>query len=216
MRKEIVVGLDGSPSSKLALQWAAQQAKTTGDVLRAVHAHDRPYRPSSTDPEPQTTPSELTPEDLQEDAYRRAITAVFEAVSPHSDWVLEFVRGHPGEVLVQQSKDAQLLVVGTREHVGLDHLLVGSVSHYCLSHAACPVVAVPTPAHDDSVGSAEQEPEQAAAAVTAEAESAERKESVVKTSRGGLVVVGVDGSGESVAAARYAAAAAAARAATFC
>jgi hypothetical protein len=34
-------------------------------------------------------------------------------------------------------------VVGTREHVGLGRLLVGSISHYCLTHATCPVVAVP-------------------------------------------------------------------------
>ena len=46
---------------------------------------------------------------------------------------------------MRRSKDAKLVVVGTREHVGLDRLLAGSVSHYCLSHAACPVVAVPAP-----------------------------------------------------------------------
>jgi Universal stress protein family len=146
--------------------------------------HDRPYRPSSADPEPQTSPTELPPEDVQEDAYRRAITAVFEAVSPHPDWVLEFVRGHPGEVLVQQSKHAQLLVVGTREHVGLDRLLVGSVSHYCLGHAAGPVVAVPTPAHDDSVRRAEQEqPEQAAAAVRLTAPVSRRRRRVTRRRR---------------------------------
>jgi hypothetical protein len=82
---------------------------------------------------------------------------VFEAVSPHRDWVLEFVSGYAGEVLVRRSKDAQLLVVGTREHVGLGRLLAGSVSHYCLSHAACPVVAVPAPPHDVPVGNAEEE-----------------------------------------------------------
>jgi nucleotide-binding universal stress UspA family protein len=35
------------------------------------------------------------------------------------------------------------LVVGTREHVGLERLVTGSVSHYRLSHAECPVAAVP-------------------------------------------------------------------------
>ena len=39
-------------------------------------------------------------------------------------------------------------MVGTREHVGLGRLLTGSVSHYCLSHAGCPVVAVPSPPSD--------------------------------------------------------------------
>jgi hypothetical protein len=38
-----------------------------------------------------------------------------------------------------------MLVVGTREHTGVRRLVGGSVSHYCLSHASCPVVAVPGP-----------------------------------------------------------------------
>ena len=71
-------------------------------------------------------------------------TMVFEDISPRPDWLIQFATGEPGPVLVRQSRDSQLLVVGTREHVGLGRVLVGSVSHYCLSHADCPVVAVPT------------------------------------------------------------------------
>ena len=85
---------------------------------------------------------ELTRDEI-DDSYRDAITAVFEVVSPSPDWVLEFVHGYAGELLVLLSKNAELLVVGTREHIGLGRLLAGSVSHYCLRHAACPVVAVP-------------------------------------------------------------------------
>jgi nucleotide-binding universal stress UspA family protein len=184
MINEIVVGLDDSPSSKLALQWAAHHAKSTDAVLRAVHVF-------STD---------------LEDTYRQAITAVFEAVSPRPNWVLEFLRGYSGEVLVRQSKDAQLLVVGTREH---DQRLVGSVCHYCVSHAACPVVAVPSIDHDHPVSSSpEEQSEQAPATVALEEESAARKTSGVGASRRPLVVAGIDGSAESLAAARYAEAAA--------
>ena len=52
--------------------------------------------------------------------------------------ILQFASGDAGNILVQQSQDARLLVVGTREHAGLGRLLSGSVSHYCLSHAVCP------------------------------------------------------------------------------
>jgi nucleotide-binding universal stress UspA family protein len=156
MRDEIVVGLDDSPSSKAALQWAAQQAKSTGAVLRAVHALGRPYGFAAPDIPLSVEPTELTPEEPP-DTRRNAITTAFEAMAPHPDWVLEFVSGYAGEVLVRKSKDAQLLVVGTREHVGLGRLLAGSVSHYCLSHAACAVVAVPAPIHDFSVGNAEED-----------------------------------------------------------
>ena len=103
---------------------------------------------------------------------------------------------------MRQSKDAQLLVVGTREH---DQRLVGSVCHYCISHAACPVVAVPSTDHDHSASSAQEEQsEQTHAGVAPAAESAARKTSGVGTSRSPLVVAGIDGSAESLAAARYA------------
>jgi nucleotide-binding universal stress UspA family protein len=84
----------------------------------------------------------LTQEEI-ESAYRTRITKVFEHIDPRPDWSMEFIRGDAGPVLVRESQEAQLLVVGTREHVGLGRLLAGSVSHYCLSHASRPVVAVP-------------------------------------------------------------------------
>jgi nucleotide-binding universal stress UspA family protein len=147
MRNEIVVGLDDSPSSKAALNWAAEHAKSVGAVLRAIHVLDWPYGLSSAGFPAPVDFMDLSREELQ-NAYRQSITAVFDAISPRPDWILQFASGDTGPVLVRQSKDARLLVVGTREHVGLGRLVSGSVSHYCLSHAACPVVAVPAPASD--------------------------------------------------------------------
>jgi nucleotide-binding universal stress UspA family protein len=147
MRNEIVVGLDDSPSSKAALNWAAEQAKSVGAVLRAVHVLDWPYGLSSAGSPAPVDFMDLSREELQ-NAYRQSITAVFDAISPRPDWILQFASGDTGPVLVRQSKGARLLVVGTREHVGLGRLVSGSVSHYCLSHAACPVVAVPAPGSD--------------------------------------------------------------------
>lgn len=141
-RNEIIVGLDDSPSSRAALQWAAQQALQAGTPLRAIHVLDLPYGMSSVGWEdiPRLTQEEI------ESAYRTRITKVFEHIDPRPDWSMEFVRGDAGPVLIRESKDAQVLVVGTREHVGLGRLIAGSVSHYCLSHARCPVVAVPAEA----------------------------------------------------------------------
>jgi nucleotide-binding universal stress UspA family protein len=76
-------------------------------------------------------------------AYREAVTAVFDSVHPESGWRLQFFSGEPGPVLVAESSAAALLVVGTKEHAGVTLLISGSVSHYCLSHAPCPIVAVP-------------------------------------------------------------------------
>jgi nucleotide-binding universal stress UspA family protein len=210
MRNEIVVGLDESPSGKAALDWAAQQAKSTRAVLRAVHALDWPYGLSSAGfPSPMDV-TNVTGEEIQE-SYRQAITAVFDAASPDPDWILQFASGDASQVLVRQSEDARLLVVGTREHVGLGRLLTSSVSHYCLSHALCPVVAVPAPLPERPPGDEDRGPSGIAAptdqAVVQQIESAgERADELSAPDR--TLVVGVDASAESMAAARYAVAAA--------
>jgi nucleotide-binding universal stress UspA family protein len=144
---EIVVGIDPSPSARAALGWAAEQARATGRSLLAVHAVDvSPAFNLELGMGRVAVPMEAS---AMDGAYRGAIEAVFDSVGPEPGWRLSFFSGEPGPVLVAESVGAALLVVGTRAHVGIGRLLSGSVSHYCLSHAGCPVVAVP--AHDHSV-----------------------------------------------------------------
>jgi len=68
---------------------------------------------------------------------------LFNSIRPESYWRLLEVDGTPGPALVQASAEANLLVVGTREHVGADRFVEGSVSHYCLRHSQVPAVIVP-------------------------------------------------------------------------
>jgi Universal stress protein family len=75
--------------------------------------------------------------------YREAVASVFDAIQPEPGWRLQFSPARLGAPLVAESVGAALAVVGTREHVALGRLVSGSVSHCCLSHAQCPVVAVP-------------------------------------------------------------------------
>jgi nucleotide-binding universal stress UspA family protein len=136
---EIIVGLDLSPSARAALDWGAEQARATGQTLRAVHVINASstYSMALGGVAVPIEPSEM------DSARREALEAVFDAVQPELGWRLKFFSGEAGPILVAESVGAALLVVGTKEHVGIGRLISGSVSHYCLSHANCPVVAVP-------------------------------------------------------------------------
>jgi nucleotide-binding universal stress UspA family protein len=137
----IVVGLDLSPSSRAALLWAAQQARLTGRTLLAINAVPIP---AGLAPIGLIGAAGSTVEASNiDDPYREAVSAVWDSIQPELGWTLEFVLDDPGPALVSRSADAELLVVGTHEHVGLSRLVSGSVSRYCLSHAQCPTVIVP-------------------------------------------------------------------------
>lgn len=147
-RSTIVVGLDTSVPSQAALHWAASQARLTGQDLKVVHA----VFPWATylaagGYVPVTLPSENI--QIQQ---RDLIGKLFTAVAPEPTWTLDFVSDDPGPALVEAARSASMLVVGTRVHTGWGRVLSGSVSHYCLSHAHCPVLAVPVEHRRDSVG----------------------------------------------------------------
>ena len=142
INNEIVVGFDVSPSARAALEWAARQARSTGWTLRALHVLDW----ASADnvyAMPVIEDRVYTEDDLVDSGYRHRLEQAFASIGPDEGWSLQLGQGHAGRLLVDQSRDAQLLVVGSREHVGLERILVGSASHYCVSHAKCPVVVVP-------------------------------------------------------------------------
>lgn len=135
--RDIVVGLNGSPGAAGALRWAVEEARLRRAPLRIVHAWDVPSV------EAMTARAGLR-EATETEAAELAVGWV-EALlgTPELPGTLEIVHGEPAHVLVEASRDAALLVLGTQEHVGLRRLVAGSVSHFCLAHAQCPVVAVP-------------------------------------------------------------------------
>jgi nucleotide-binding universal stress UspA family protein len=143
-RQEIVVGLDGGVSSAEALRWAAEHSTATGLPLRVVHV----WQLSALGAAAVSAGAGDLLQAGTEDARARATRFVLDALGGDSAkvrWSLEIVEGAPGLILVDRSATARLLVIGTREHTGLRRMVAGSVSHYCLSHAAVPVVAVPPP-----------------------------------------------------------------------
>ena len=137
----IVVGLDDSAGSRAAHRWAAAYANATGKDLRAVHVLEWPIGLTSSAVKSGTR-LHVPQQDVAE-AYRRGMHRVFDDITPPHGSVLQFAQGDPADVLVRLSSPADLLVVGTREPLGRALYPTGSVSHYCISRASCPVVTVP-------------------------------------------------------------------------
>jgi nucleotide-binding universal stress UspA family protein len=134
----IVVGVDGSESSKTALRWAAKLAPVVGGIVEAIIAWP-------------TLVENVSWEDGIPDWWRPDIDAgkvlgstldsVFGQTRP-AGLVASVREGHPTSVLLEASKHAGMLIVGSRGHGGFAGLLLGSVSSACAEHAKCPVLVV--------------------------------------------------------------------------
>jgi nucleotide-binding universal stress UspA family protein len=148
----VLVGLDDSAASRAAHRWAAAYAHATGKALRAVRVLDWPIGLNASAVKSGTRL--YVPKQEIAEPYSRGMHRIFDDTSSPQGSVLQFAQGDVGDVLVRLSTNAELLVVGTRQLVRGRPYLTGSVGHYCISHASCPVVTVPEllakPLHDPS------------------------------------------------------------------
>jgi hypothetical protein len=85
------------------------------------------------------------PKEEVAEPYRRGMHRVFSDIGSPQNSALRFAQGDVGEVLARLSAYAALLVIGTHEPVRRRPYYAGSINHYCISHASCPVVTVPEP-----------------------------------------------------------------------
>ena len=141
MAGTIVVGVDGSDASLVALRWALAEAALRQAEVRAVHAWTYPYVGELTG----MSMAMIDRSELEADA--KAVLAeavkrlhVDEIAAPLHEVVAE---GSPAGVLTEVAKGADLLVVGSRGRGGFSGLLLGSVSQQVSHHAPCPVVIIP-------------------------------------------------------------------------
>jgi nucleotide-binding universal stress UspA family protein len=141
----IVVGVDHSAGAAEALRFALEEARLRHATLRVVHAWQFGYIGLS------GIQDGLPAVGGELDDFRRAaadaLDATLREAIPEEGGVKverRVVEGAPGVVLVNESRDADLLVVGSRGHGGFARLLLGSVSEQCAHHSECPVVIVRT------------------------------------------------------------------------
>ncbi len=135
--KRIIVGVDSSDDANRALHWALDNAGE-GDTIVAAHA----WQIYSIG-DPATPPYD--PADFEVDARRRLEELVAEAAGRGAVVEIELAvhHGDPAKTLVELSKTADLVVVGSRGFGGFRDLLLGSVSTKVVQHSVCPVVVVP-------------------------------------------------------------------------
>ena len=143
----IIVGLDDSAASRAAHRWAVEYARATGKDLCAVHVLDWPIG-LNTSAVKSGTRLYVAKEEVAE-PYWRGMHRVFGDTDSPQGSALRFAQGDVGDVLVRLSAQAALLVIGTHESVRRPYL-AGSIGHYCISHASCPVVTVPEPVPDSN------------------------------------------------------------------
>ncbi|MFC9679650.1 universal stress protein [Streptomyces sp. NPDC056948] len=137
MSRTITVGLDGSPESRAAAEWAAREAAQRRLPLKILHVW-----------EPAPEPIEQAPQlgvETRQDWSEKIPRETAEGVGlrhPGVEVTSEHLTGHPSKVLGEAAKEAELLVLGSRGLSGIGGFLVGSVGLAVVARAERPVVLV--------------------------------------------------------------------------
>lgn len=133
----VVVGVDGSPASERALAWAVHEAVLRGARVEIIHAGD--FGPSTND-----QPGAAVPLEWAEHVGSLVRTSL--ARIPEVELVADLSHVASTEVaaraLVEASRGADLLVVGSHDGPYPDHARGGAVTSQCIRAAHCPVVVV--------------------------------------------------------------------------
>lgn len=135
--RRIVVGVDGSAGSDVALEWAIEEAMRAGSELVLVHGWVYPYLGARTGvAEPR--------DEMRLDAMRTLEASALKVhdVAPTVQCHSIITEESPAKALIDAAADADLVVVGSRGHGGFTALLLGSVSRTVLQHSPRPVVVV--------------------------------------------------------------------------
>ncbi|GAA2756464.1 universal stress protein [Actinopolymorpha rutila] len=141
----IVVGFDGSPCSERALEWAAGEARVHHSRMEVICAWE---------PVTRVAPPFFV---YADEEFETEAQSILEAAAARLrtdgpvDLETKAVMAHPAAALIEASRGALLVVVGSHGHGGVAGTVLGSVSQRVAMHAHCPVVIVrPEPGHSGS------------------------------------------------------------------
>jgi nucleotide-binding universal stress UspA family protein len=137
----VVVGVDGSEGSRLALGVALEQARQHDATLTVLTTWTQPYSAGAPGYSSLQWISEADLSSVAKQQQADALAAVLGA-EPSLKVEQEVVEGHPAQELLVAAEGADLVVVGSRGHGGFVGMLLGSVSQQVVAHAPCPVLVV--------------------------------------------------------------------------
>ena len=140
----ITVGIDGSAHSARALEWAIKEAAIRHAPVTVLTVHTVPMSPWTGNP--YTLPADADDVQKAEQAAEELtlkVTSQLGSAKPSSVTV-RAISGFPAQALIEASRTADLLVVGSRGAGGFAQLMIGSVSSQVVHHAHCPVVVIPS------------------------------------------------------------------------
>lgn len=129
----IVVGVDGSAQSQAALDWAVEEARLRNGHVLALTAWSFPYV------------SDALGQAWDYGAFQSDAQAILDAElarvgNQGVEITGNMVQSNPASALVEASREAELVVVGSRGHGGFAGVMLGSVSTQTVHHAHCPVL----------------------------------------------------------------------------
>lgn len=138
LENSVVVGVDGSAASTGAVAYAANTAATRGIPLVLVTTYTMPaamFAEGMIPPRPVYDELEKECQPIIEQARASALK-----VAPNIEVSHAIVEGNPSQVLIDYTRKAKLIVLGSRGLGGIRGMVLGSVSASVASHAFCPVV----------------------------------------------------------------------------
>jgi nucleotide-binding universal stress UspA family protein len=139
--QRVVVGVDGSAGSRLALQAAVEQALEHDATLTVLTTWSQPVTAGAPGYASYDWISETDLSSVAKQEQADVLAGVLGA-EPAVRLDQQVLEGHPAQRLVEASEGADLLVVGSRGHGGFVGMLLGSVSQHVAAHASCPVLVV--------------------------------------------------------------------------
>jgi nucleotide-binding universal stress UspA family protein len=137
----VVVGVDGSPDSTHTIEAAFEEAARRKAEVLAVHSWTRSSGHGHGEHHDHRHDAATVAE--EEGHLLEESLAAMRKDYPDVPVREHLLRGKPAKILVDLSRQAQLVVVGARGRGGLAGLLLGAVSHQVLHHADCPVLVIP-------------------------------------------------------------------------